>query len=120
MSLRAKCTRPGTAGRQNPSSRGRVAAPFGLVRHRGRPWVSSRREATIGHLLAVTTKLLLGTLEGSLTVFYGIGLALAAPSWWIVAHTAPLIRSQTFEQFSGMDQASEGLSRRTCNRSRGW
>lgn len=40
-----------------------------------------------GHLLAVTTKLVVGTLEGSLLKFYAIGIALAVPSWWIVWHT---------------------------------
>lgn len=45
-----------------------------------------------GHLLAVTTKLLLGTLEGSRAIFYAIGVALAAPSWSIILHTARLIR----------------------------
>ena len=34
-----------------------------------------------GHLLAVTTKLALGTLEGAVLVFYAIGVALAVPSW---------------------------------------
>jgi hypothetical protein len=45
-----------------------------------------------GHLLAVTTKLWLGTLVGSAPVFYAIGIALAAPSWWIIGHTARLVR----------------------------
>jgi hypothetical protein len=40
-----------------------------------------------GHLLAVTTKLALRTLEGSVPVFYVIGSALAVPSWWLIAHT---------------------------------
>lgn len=40
-----------------------------------------------GHLLAVTTKLALGTLEGSLPTFYLIGIALAVPSWWLGYHT---------------------------------
>jgi hypothetical protein len=39
-----------------------------------------------GHLLAVTTKLVLGTLEGSVPVFYLIGIALAVPSWWLIYH----------------------------------
>jgi hypothetical protein len=41
-----------------------------------------------GHLAAVTTKLALGTLDGSLLTFYGIGAALAAPSWWLAIHGA--------------------------------
>lgn len=40
----------------------------------------------LGHLLAVTTKLVLGTLEGSLPLFYAIGIALAVPSWWLIHH----------------------------------
>lgn len=40
-----------------------------------------------GHLLAVTTKLALGTLEGSVPVFYLIGIALAVPSWWLIYQT---------------------------------
>lgn len=40
-----------------------------------------------GHLLAVSTKLAVGTLEGSVPVFYLIGAAVAAPSWWLIYHT---------------------------------
>jgi len=40
-----------------------------------------------GHLLAVTTKLALGTLEGSISIFYIIGTVLAVPSWWLIIHT---------------------------------
>ena len=29
----------------------------------------------------------IGTLEGSVPVFYVIGIALAAPSWWLIYHT---------------------------------
>ena len=39
-----------------------------------------------GHVLAVTTKLTLRTLGGSVLVFYLIGIALAVPSWWLVRH----------------------------------
>jgi hypothetical protein len=46
-----------------------------------------------GHLLAVTTKLALGTLEGSVPVFYVIGIALAAPSWWLIHHTRKVLAS---------------------------
>jgi len=35
----------------------------------------------------VTTKIALGTLEGSAAVFYLIGVALALPSWWLIHHT---------------------------------
>lgn len=40
-----------------------------------------------GHLLAVTTKLALRTLEGPVAVFYLIGIALAVPSWWLSYRT---------------------------------
>ena len=44
-----------------------------------------------GHLLAVSVKLALGTLEGSIGVFYLIGIALAVPSWWLAAQTPRLL-----------------------------
>ncbi|MGH7615107.1 MAG: hypothetical protein ACREMW_13825 [Gemmatimonadales bacterium] len=40
-----------------------------------------------GHILAVTTKLAVGSLEGPVPMFYAIGIALAAPSWWLIYHT---------------------------------
>jgi hypothetical protein len=40
-----------------------------------------------GHLLAVTTKLALGTLNGSALLFYLIGAALALPSWLLIYQT---------------------------------
>ncbi len=40
-----------------------------------------------GHLLAVTTKLAIGMLEGSLLKFYAIGIFLAVPSWWLISHS---------------------------------
>lgn len=46
-----------------------------------------------GHLLAVTTKLALETLEGSALVFYMIGTALAVPSWWLIYHTRRVLTS---------------------------
>ena len=44
-----------------------------------------------GHLLAVTTKLVLGTLEGPVLLFYVIGIVLAVPSWWIIHHTKSIL-----------------------------
>lgn len=38
---------------------------------------------SFGHLLAVTVKVFLGTLEGSLWILYPLGLALAIPAWWL-------------------------------------
>jgi hypothetical protein len=36
-----------------------------------------------GHLLAVSAKLALGSLGGSIAAFYAVGVALAVPSWWL-------------------------------------
>ncbi len=47
----------------------------------------------LGHLLAVTTKLSLGSLEGSIPVFYVIGTALAVPSWWLILHSRRMLAS---------------------------
>ena len=46
-----------------------------------------------GHLLAVTTKLAIGTLDGPILLFYLIGVVLAAPSWWLIVHTRKLLAS---------------------------
>lgn len=47
-----------------------------------------------GHLLAVSTKLGLGTLEGSASFFYGIGIVLAIPAWWLIYHVRELLSSR--------------------------
>lgn len=39
---------------------------------------------SFGHLLAVTVKQVLGTLEGSVLILYPLGFVLAVPSWWMV------------------------------------
>ena len=44
-----------------------------------------------GHLLAVTTKLTTGTLDGPIQLFYLIGVVLAVPSWWLIVHTRRLL-----------------------------
>lgn len=45
-----------------------------------------------GHLLAVTVKLATGTLrEGSIILFYLIGIVLAVPSWWLIIHTRRIL-----------------------------
>ncbi len=49
----------------------------------------------LGHLLAVTTKLVLGTLEGSILASYAIGIALAAPSWWLIGNMWKVLASDS-------------------------
>jgi hypothetical protein len=44
-----------------------------------------------GHLLAVTTKLLQGTLRGSAPLFYAIGIAIVVPAWLMVRHTPAIL-----------------------------
>ena len=44
-----------------------------------------------GHMLAVTTKLMLGTLEGSPVVLYPIGIAVLVPSWLVATHTRAIL-----------------------------
>ena len=44
-----------------------------------------------GHVLAVTTKWLVGTLEGSPLILYPIGVAVLAPSWLVIAHTRAIL-----------------------------
>ena len=46
-----------------------------------------------GHLLAVSTKLALGTLPRPPFVLYAIGLALALPAWWLAYHAPSLVLS---------------------------
>jgi len=46
-----------------------------------------------GHLLAVSTKVTLGTLKGSFLIFYAIGTVLAVPSWWLIYHTSKVLAS---------------------------
>ena len=45
----------------------------------------------VGHLLAVTTKMLLETLRGSPLFFYPIGIAIVIPAWLIVRHTRSIL-----------------------------
>ena len=44
-----------------------------------------------GHLLAVTVKMLQGTLRGSALLFYVIGIAIVLPAWFIVRHTRTIL-----------------------------
>ena len=44
-----------------------------------------------GHLLAVTTKLLQGTLRGSAVLFYAIGIAIVAPAGFMVRNTRAIV-----------------------------
>jgi ketosteroid isomerase-like protein len=48
----------------------------------------------LGHLAAVTTKLALGTLEGSRWLLYAIGIALAVPAGWLIHHALRLFGSE--------------------------
>ena len=52
----------------------------------------------LGHLLAVTTKLAIGTLEGSRLAFYAIGIALAVPSWGLAFHARALLARDVDER----------------------
>jgi hypothetical protein len=66
-------------------ARGRVAAAMNLF------FGVTIATMAFGHLLAVTTKLALGTLRpGSLALFYGIGVVLAVPSAAVVVHALRL------------------------------
>lgn len=47
-----------------------------------------------GHLLAVSVKLTLGTLQGSIPFFYLIGIALALPSLWLINHMRRILSSE--------------------------
>ena len=44
-----------------------------------------------GHLLAVTVKLLQGTLRGSPLFFYAIGIAIVVPAWFLLRHTRAIV-----------------------------
>ncbi len=44
-----------------------------------------------GHLLAVTTKMVLNTLEGSPLILYPIGVAIIVPSWLLIDHTRAIL-----------------------------
>ena len=48
----------------------------------------------VGHVLAVTTKLFLGTLEGSPLVLYPIGVAVLVPSCLVIAHTRAILGNE--------------------------
>ena len=43
------------------------------------------------HLLAVTVKLLQGTLRGSPLFFYAIGIAIVVPAWFLIRHTRSIV-----------------------------
>ena len=48
----------------------------------------------LGHFLAVTTKVAMGSLENSPFRLYLIGIAFALPSWWLIAHAITLFNSE--------------------------
>lgn len=83
-----------------------VAVVVLVLRYRGSPLPVPRRTAAalnlnagviigvmaFGHLLAVATKLVLGTLrEGSLLIFVAIGISLLVPSWLVIRHTGTIL-----------------------------
>jgi hypothetical protein len=82
-----------------------VSVVLHLFQHRGSDLPTRRRvlaamnlffgvtigTMAFGHLLAVTIKLALGTLEGSVATFYAIGAVLAVPSWWLIYHTRQIL-----------------------------
>src|SRR5687767_8505300 len=45
----------------------------------------------LGHLLALTVKLLQDTLRGPALLFYAIGVAIVLPAWFIVRHTRAIL-----------------------------
>lgn len=57
----------------------------------------------LGHLLAVTTKLRLGTLEGSPAVLYPIGIAVSVPAWLMIAHTRAILANATPGRTTGLN-----------------
>jgi hypothetical protein len=67
-----------------------------------------------GHLLAVTTKLLQGTLEGSPAVLYPIGVAVLVPASLMIAHTRAILadggaRTTMFNGWLAVTLAGLGL-----------
>ena len=52
----------------------------------------------VGHLLAVTVKLLQGTLRGSPLLFYPIGIAIVVPAWFLIRHTRAILASAETRQ----------------------
>lgn len=57
-----------------------------------------------GHVLAVSTKLMLGTLEGSPLILYPIGIAVLVPSWLVIAHTRAILGA------TGAERKTTGLN----------
>ena len=83
-----------------------IAAAWLLFRHRPPSSVRAVRWAAMnlffagtigtmafGHLLVVTIKLALGTLQGSPVGLYAIGIALGGPSWWLALQATRLASS---------------------------
>lgn len=82
-----------------------VAVVFLIVRQRSSQLPAKRRVLSVmnlffsvtiltmavGHLLAVTTKLAVGSLQGSAPKLYAIGIALIVPSCLLVFHTRQIL-----------------------------
>ena len=96
-------------GKWLPFAMGLALLSVGLLHRHRRPDLADRQRVAaamnlffgvtigtmaFGHLLAVTTKLALGTLRGgSLAAFYAIGIALAVPAWLLIRHAVRLFGS---------------------------
>ena len=48
-----------------------------------------------GHLLAVSTRLVQGSLRGSALLFYAIGIAIVAPAWFVAHHTRAILAAHS-------------------------
>jgi hypothetical protein len=70
--------------RRDVSGRRRVAAAMNLF------FAVTIGTMAFGHLLAVTTRILSGTLKGSPPALYAIGIVLAVPAWSLIHHAAGL------------------------------
>ncbi len=57
-------------------------------------WGCTIGTMAFGHLLAVTIKLMQGTLRGSWLLLYPLGLVLAIPAWWLAVRAARYVREE--------------------------
>lgn len=76
------------AHRQVLPARGQILLAMNLF------WGCTIGTMAFGHLLAVTIKLMQGTLRGSWLLLYPLGLVLAIPAWWLAARAARYVREE--------------------------